>query len=646
MKKTVFILFFATLAWILFGAVIHAADEKKAAAKEQAASENVEAFKNLATEKNNIAVFRLKKILLKDNVVLANNKNEIENFKSRNPKATKQQLNEFHLKLPVTIFGFWEGLKAEILAFKVGDLPDTKEALTIDELNTVNSYNAGIANFQKKFIDLYSSNKNFKILVNAYLTQINYDQIPELDFSKFQDENAYVKTDKIAGNSETSTPGNITLDDFFFGSTTTIKNIDALFNYYKNKISEPEPTPFYRRAVSFLGLIIMLFIAWTMSSAKLKMNWRLIITGVALQIVFGILVLWTAPGEWFFEGARYIVAKIVGFSDEGAKFVFGDGFQEHYFAFSVLPTIIFVSSMMSVLFYLGIIQSVVKGMAWVMVKVMDVSGSESLASAANVFVGQTEAPLVILPYIKTMTRSELMAMMVGGMATVAGGVMAAYAAMGADAGHLLSASIMSAPATLVIAKIMIPERESSLTKGIVKVEVEKPGENVLDAACSGASSGLKLAANVAAMLIAFIALIYLGNWILGGIGSLFGWEITLQKIMGWIFSPLAWIMGVEGHDMILVGQTIGEKTILNEFVAYTTLVSDNVQPHISERSFTIATYALCGFANFSSIAIQIGGIGALVPERRKDLAKLGLRAMIGGTLAAFMTACIAGMLIR
>ncbi|MCD4657656.1 MAG: NupC/NupG family nucleoside CNT transporter [Planctomycetes bacterium] len=419
-----------------------------------------------------------------------------------------------------------------------------------------------------------------------------------------------------------------------------------MLNYSLTQLSEPASTPFYRRAVSFLGLLIMLFLAWSMSSARFKMNWRLIISGVILQIIFGILVLWTTPGAWFFEGARYLIDKIIKFSDEGAKFVFGAGFKEHFFAFSVLPTIIFVSSMMSVLFYLGIVQHIVKGMAWVMVKIMDVSGSESLASAANVFVGQTEAPLVILPYIKTMTRSELMALMVGGMATVAGGVMAAYAAMGADAGHLLSASIMSAPAALVIAKIMIPERESSLTKGIVKVEVEKPGENVLDAACAGASGGLKLAVNVAAMLIAFTALIYLANWVLCGIGDLFGFALSLQMILGWIFSPLAWIMGVEGKDIMLVGQTIGEKTILNEFYAYTTLVSDKVQPHISERSFTIATYALCGFANFASIAIQIGGIGALVPERRKDLAKLGLRAMIGGTLAAFMTACIAGMLIK
>jgi len=404
-------------------------------------------------------------------------------------------------------------------------------------------------------------------------------------------------------------------------------------------------TPFYRRIISFFGLIVMMFLAWLMSSNKRYMNWRLIITGVLLQIVFGVLVLWTVPGEMFFEGARYLIAKIIGFSDEGAKFIFGDNFKEHYFAFSVLPTIIFVSSLMSVLFYLGVIQQIVKFMAWVMVKVMDVSGTESLATAANVFVGQTEAPLVILPYIKTMTRSELMALMVGGMATVAGGVMAAYASMGADAGHLLSASIMSAPATLVIAKIMIPEMEESLTKGVVKIKVEKPGENILDAACQGATGGLKLAANVAAMLIAFIALIALSDWIINGIAGWFGYEMTLESIMGFIFSPFAWIMGVDGHDIALVGQTLGEKMIINEFVAYKNLTSSAIMPEISYRSFTIATYALCGFANFASIAIQIGGIGALVPERRKDLAKLGFKAMLGGTLAAFMTACIAGMLI-
>ena len=399
------------------------------------------------------------------------------------------------------------------------------------------------------------------------------------------------------------------------------------------------------RFISFIGLIVMMFLAWLISEDRKSMNFRLILTGVGLQIVFALLILKTRPGRLVFEGARAVVAQIIGFSDAGAQFIFGEGFREHYFAFSVLPTIIFVGSIMAVLFYLGVLQFIVKVMAWVMVRVMDVSGSESLAAAANVFVGQTEAPLVIKEYLRTMTKSELMAMMTGGMATIAGGVMAAYASMGADAGHLLAASIMSAPASLVLAKIIIPEKEHSVTKGVVEINIPRQDTNVLDAACRGASEGLKLALNVAAMLIAFIALVALLNWIL----TIFpkewfgGTPLTLERLLGWILSPLAWIMGVEWKDAGTVGMLLGKKTILNEFVAYMDLVK--FKDVISLRSFTIATYALCGFANFASVAIQIGGIGALVPERRKDFAQIGFKAMLGGTLAAFMTATIAGILI-
>jgi CNT family concentrative nucleoside transporter len=279
-----------------------------------------------------------------------------------------------------------------------------------------------------------------------------------------------------------------------------------------------------------------------------------------------------------------------------------------------------------------------------MVYVMDVSGTESLSASANVFVGMTEAPLVVRPYLATMTRSEIMAMMTGGLATIAGGVMAAYVGMGADAGHLLAASIMSAPASLVIAKLMVPETEESPTKGEVRVHVPKQDANVLDAACRGAGDGLKLALNVAAMLIAFIALVALVNWPLSQL-QVWGAPLSLERILGWIFAPLAYCMGVEWNDARTVGMLLGKKTVLNEFIAYLDLVSDGVKNSIAPRSFTIATYALCGFANFGSIAIMIGGIGSLVPERRKDFARLGLRAMIGGTLAAFMTACIAGMLL-
>ena len=395
--------------------------------------------------------------------------------------------------------------------------------------------------------------------------------------------------------------------------------------------------------ISILGLFVMMMIAWTISSDKKRMNFRLIFSGVSIQFIFALLILKTAPGETLFRGARVTVAKIIGFSDAGAQFVFGPAFKDHFFAFSVLPTIIFVSAVMAILFHIGIMQLIVKGIAKVMVWVMDTSGSESLAAAANIFIGQTEAPLVIKPYISTMTNSELMAMMTSGMATVAGGVMAAYAGLGADAGHLLAASIMSAPASLVIAKIIIPEKEISPTKGIVKLDIPKKDANMLDAACRGASEGMKLALNVAAMLIAFIAIIKLLNWGFELFPIVHGSHLSLQRILGWVFSPIAWLLGVEWKDALTVGSLLGQKTILNEFLAYTDLIK--LKDTISPRSFTIATYALCGFANFSSIAIQIGGIGSLVPSRRKDFAKLGLKAMIGGTLAAFMTAAIAGMLI-
>jgi CNT family concentrative nucleoside transporter len=394
--------------------------------------------------------------------------------------------------------------------------------------------------------------------------------------------------------------------------------------------------------MSIVGLVVLMFLAWLISSDKKNMNFRLILTGVGLQIVFAVLILWTTPGKLVFEAARVFVAKAISFSDAGAAFVFGPEHKQFFFAFSVLPTIIFVSAVMAVLFHLGVMQRIVKVMAKIMVKVMDVSGSESLAASANVFVGQTEAPLVIKPYLKTMTNSELMAMMTGGMATVAGGVMAAYASMGADAGHLLAASIMSAPASLVIAKIILPEGDESPTKGAVHVDIPKQDANVLDAACRGGAEGLHLALNVGAMLIAFIALVGLVNWSISWI-QVGGQALTLEQILGWVFSPLAFIMGIESKDILTVGGLLGQKTILNEFVAYLSLI--DAKEVISERSFNITTYALCGFANFSSIAIQIGGIGALVPSRRKDFAKIGLKAMIGGTLAAFMTATIAGILI-
>jgi len=406
------------------------------------------------------------------------------------------------------------------------------------------------------------------------------------------------------------------------------------------------------RLVSVLGLVTMIALAWLMSDNRNKMNLRLILSGVALQLLLGVLLLWSPPGQQAFEFARVFVTRLIGCSDEGAKFVFSPFFwNKTYFpngppfAITVLPAVIFFSSLTAVLFYVGVLQWAVKIMARVMVWVMDTSGSESLCTSANVFIGMTTAPLVIRPYLDSMTRSELMAMMTGGMATVAGGTMAAYAGMGADAGHLMVASLMSAPAALVIAKIMVPETEDSPTKGVVRVEVPRTDVNILDAACRGAGEGLKLVLNIAAMLIAFIALVHLANWALSPLPDVWGEPLTLQRILGWICAPLAWVMGVEWNDAPLVGTLLGEKTIFNEFVAYQHLTQKEVLDDLSPRSITIATYALCGFANFGSIAVMIGGVGGLAPTRRKDFAKYGFRSMIGGALAAFMTASIAGMLI-
>jgi CNT family concentrative nucleoside transporter len=395
--------------------------------------------------------------------------------------------------------------------------------------------------------------------------------------------------------------------------------------------------------ISAFGLVCMIGFAWLMSSHRGRMPWRIIISGVLLQFIFGILILWTPPGRWAMDGIRIFFTQILSFSDAGAEMAFGTAFRDHFFAFSVLPTIIFVSCLMSILFYWGIIQRVVQALSRVMCRIMDVSGAEGLAASANIFVGQTEAPLVIKPYIATMTRSEIMAMMTGGFATVAGGVMAAFVGFGADAGHLLAASVMSAPASLVIAKIMLPELEKSPTKGVVRISIPIDDHNVLDAACRGASEGLKLALNVLAMLIAFVALAALINYGMSFFPQVGGENLSVERILGWAFAPMAWLIGVESSDVLLVGQLLGKKMFLNEFLAFLDL--RDLQGSLSPRSFTLATYALCGFANFSSIAIQIGGIGALVPERRKDLASLGFRAMLGGTLAANMTACIAGIFI-
>ncbi|MBU8869371.1 MAG: hypothetical protein KOO60_00725 [Gemmatimonadales bacterium] len=420
--------------------------------------------------------------------------------------------------------------------------------------------------------------------------------------------------------------------------------------------------------ISLLGIFVLLLIAWLLSNNRHRFPWRATFWGLGLQITLAILLLRTPWGQSFFSGARTFVTRLLGFTDAGASFMWGNLYRTSedlvaytnpergfiqvtdsvsgqlvpigtVFVIHILPTIIFFSSLMALLYHMGVMQAVIRGMAWVMRKTMGTSGSESFSCAANVFVGQTEAPLVIRPYLPTMTHSELMAVMVGGFATVAGGVMAAYVRFGVDPGHLLAASVMSAPAALVVAKIMFPETEESPTRGSVTLNVKREYANLIDAAAGGAGVGLKLAANIGAMLLAFIALVAMVNYGLGFVG------LSLQQIFGWIFSPLAWVMGVPWSEAMTFGNLLGTKIAVNEFVGYIELMTAAESGALSERSIVIGTYALCGFANFSSIAIQIGGIGTIAPERRADVAGLGVRAMFGGALASWLTATIAGVLI-
>jgi len=535
------------------------------------------------------------------------------------------------------------------------------------------------------------------------------------------------------------------------------------------------------KLVSFAGMLILLGVAFLMSDNRRRIRPRIVILGVLLQVFFAFIILpnsplntWIksasglerAPGEWFFDKMNDVVIRLLGFAEEGGRFLFGNLVNNNlplgagepgngpvataagqvavagaYFAFNVLPTIIFFSALMGVLYHLGIMQKIVAFFSKIMEKTLGTSGAETLSASANIFVGQTEAPLVVRPYVSSMTVSELMVVMVGGFATVAGGVMAAYVGMLKDyfpsiAGHLISASIMSAPAAIVIAKLMIPETGDPVTKGGIKIKLPKTNVNVIDAAASGEGTGLQLALNVGAMLLAFIALIAmlnflislagdgldllfgndpnrivlsggappgavpgdaieiirdgesLGSWriaeiaggevrLASGIGEKFsgcryrilaaaggaeiasgtgasgdpGFRLSLELILGWVFAPVAWIMGVPWADCRVIGRLLGEKMALNEFVAYFNLTQilaqakAGLRPALEQRSVIIATYALCGFANFSSIAIQIGGIGGIAPDRRHDLARIGLRAMIGGTLAAFMTGTIAGLFV-
>ena len=431
-----------------------------------------------------------------------------------------------------------------------------------------------------------------------------------------------------------------------------------------------------RIAFGVFGLAALLMVAVAFCNHRRGIDWKLVGSGVLLQTVFALFVLKVPFGEDIFNVLAAGFVTIMGYVGAGSSFIFGNLVNAsnpsigYVFALQVLPTIVFFAALTGVLYHLGIMQRIVQGMAWVITKVMRVSGAETTSVCASVFIGQTEAPLTIKPYIERMTEAELMTVMIGGMAHIAGSVMAAYVGllghgdpvqMEFYAKHFLTASIMAAPATLMIAKILIPETQEPLTRGTVRMAVERSTSNIIDAAASGAGDGLKLALNVGAMLLAFIALIallnapiqWLGTHAWGGdaASTLNHWlsqtsgrsiRLSMQTIFGWVLAPVAWLIGVPWHDAPLVGSFIGEKVVINEFVAYT-----DMSQHLDQllpQSRLIATYALCGLANFSSIAIQIGGIGGIAPSRRGDLARLGLRAVLGGSLATFMTATIAGVI--
>lgn len=420
---------------------------------------------------------------------------------------------------------------------------------------------------------------------------------------------------------------------------------------------------------SVLGIAVLTAVLWLFSSNKKAINWWTVVKGLALQIILALLILKVPGVSWAFEKFSLAAVTLLDFTKEGSAFLFGSLITDtdsygYIFAFQVLPTIIFFSALTSLLYYLGILQKIVRAMAWMMRKTLRLSGAESLAAAGNVFIGQTEAPLLVKPYIAKMSRSELLSLMSGGMATIAGGVLAAYIGfLGGDdpearlsfAKHLITASVLSAPAALISAKILLPETEN--VQEVAKINSEDMGSNPLDAISNGTSEGIKLAVNVGAMLLVFTALVYGLNYMfVQGVGSWSGlndWAFnssggrydafSLQYIMGGIFSPFAWLLGVPSEDLMMVGQLLGEKTILNEFYAYSSLT--DMQPHLSERSVILSTYMLCGFANIASIGIQIGGIGTIAPSRRKDLSELSIKALIAGTIASLYTAAVVGLLI-
>ena len=411
------------------------------------------------------------------------------------------------------------------------------------------------------------------------------------------------------------------------------------------------------RFTGILGLLTMLGLAYAFSTNRRAIKAKTVAWGLGLQIVFAVFVLKVNAGRWLFEGAGRQVNKLLSYSFEGSKFVFGELGKQgsslgFYFAFQVLPTIIFIAAFFAVLYHFGVMQFIIKVAAWVMTRLIGASGAESLNVAASIFMGQTKAPLTIRPFLSDLTNSELMTVMTSGMAHVSGGIMAAYIAFGIDPKHLLSAVIMTAPGTLLMAKMLVPETETPKTAGRVVMseeeEAAEKSENLLGAIARGTTDGLHLALNIAAMLISFLALIALTNGLLGGIHNglthvgINWFPSSMERIFGIVFAPIAWLIGIPWHDCPVIGNLLGTRMVLNELVAFSMLGPQRGM--LDPRSFTIATFALCGFANLSSIGIQIGGIGALAPNRRGDLARLGVRAMLAGTMANLMSASIAGLL--
>lgn len=398
-----------------------------------------------------------------------------------------------------------------------------------------------------------------------------------------------------------------------------------------------------------VGILVVLGIAYLFSSSKKRINLRTVLGGLAIQLLFAFIVLKTSWGIGALEALSGGVSKIIDYSNEGIGFLFGGLYTPeanivHVFAFNVLPIVIFFSSLISVLYYIKVMQFFIRIIGGGLAKILGTRKAESMSAAANIFVGQTEAPLVIRPYIATMTRSELFAVMTGGLASVAGSVLIGYSLMGVPIEFLLAASFMAAPAGLVMAKLFVPETEDKPEENEFAMENDSDSTNVIDAAARGASVGLDLALNIGAMLLAFIALVALINGILGGIGSLFGLEgLSLQVILGYVFAPLAFIIGVPWDEAVIAGNFIGQKLVINEFVAYSSFAPEI--PNLSEKTVAIVSFALCGFANISSLAILLGGLGNLAPNRRSEIAQLGVRAVIAGALASILSAAIAGMFI-